>query len=259
MKAKASLTVLPCKARQLLGYWLLPVVILGLWYSLTVAGIVHDYTVPSPVKVFHTAGKLLLDGTLVGHLAASILRVLEGFLIALLLGLITGIAAGLIPRFEHFTEFILQLLKPIPPIAWIPLAILWFGIEEASKIYIITIGAFFPIFLNTLNGIRNIDPKYLELARVYEVPRREVICKIILPGALPFIMTGLRLGLAGAWICVVAAEMIAATHGIGYMLMDARSMARPDIVILGMQLIGLVGKLMDDIVLLLEKRLIRWK
>lgn len=163
------------------------------------------------------------------------------------------------PKFEKLTDFALQILKPIPPIAWIPLAILWFGIGEASKIYIIAIGAFFPVFVNTLGGIKNIDKKYLELASVYEVPRSRVIREVILPGALPFIMTGLRLGLAGAWICVVAAEMIAATKGVGYMLMDARSLARPDIVILGMLVIGLIGKLMDDAVRMLEKHMIMWK
>lgn len=246
-------------ARQLVLYWILPIAVLALWYSVTAAGLVQDYAMPSPGKVLQTAGGMALDGSLAAHLIASITRVLEGFLLAAACALAVGIAAGLVSGFERFTDLVMQILKPIPPIAWIPMAILWFGIEEASKIYIIFIGAFFPIFLNTLNGIRNIDKKYLELAKVYEVPRWRVIRKVILPGALPFVMTGLRLGLAGAWICVVAAEMIAAVNGIGYMLMDARSLSRPDIVILGMLLIGLIGKLMDDGVLLLEKKLISWR
>lgn len=245
--------------RKMALYWLLPLVLLGTWYSTTAMGLVHDYTMPSPAKVVQTASQLLWSGALLGHITASIVRVLEGFALAAVLALAAGVAAGLLPRFEVFTDFVLQILKPIPPIAWIPLAILWFGIEEASKIYIISIGAFFPIFLNTLNGIKNIDARYLELAQAYEVPRWKVIRQVILPGALPFILTGLRLGLSGAWICVVAAEMIAATRGVGYMLMDARSLSRPDIVILGMLLIGLVGKLMDDAVLWAEQRLIRWK
>ena len=239
-------------------YWSMPLTLLLVWQGLSAFGVLHDYTMPSPGKVLQSSLELAADGTLFEHILASVARVLEGFGIAALLALVLGIAAGLFHRFELWTDFVFQLLKPIPPIAWIPLAILWFGIEETSKIYIIAIGAFFPIFVNTLHGIKNIDPKYLELARVYEVPRDEIIRKIIIPGALPFLMTGLRLGLASAWICVVAAEMIAATRGVGYMLMDARSLSRPDIVILGMLLIGIVGKIMDDAVRKLEKRLIRW-
>lgn len=253
---QAGLTV---AARRLALYWILPIAVLAVWYSVTAAGLVQDYAMPSPVKVLQTAGGMVLDGSLAAHLAASIFRVLEGFLLASFCALAVGVTAGLVSGFDRLTDLVLQILKPIPPIAWIPLAILWFGIEEASKIYIIFIGAFFPVFLNTLNGIRNIDKKYLELSKVYEVPRWRVIRKVILPGALPFIMTGLRLGLSGAWICVVAAEMIAAVNGVGYMLMDARSLSRPDIVILGMLLIGLIGKLMDDGVLLLEKKLICWR
>lgn len=240
-------------------YFVLPLLLLTIWHTVVSLGWVHDYTMPSPAKVFSAAGTLLTNGTLFEHTLASVERVLEGFVLASLLALSTGIAAGLLPKFEKLTDFALQILKPIPPIAWIPLAILWFGIGEASKIYIIAIGAFFPVFVNTLGGIKNIDKKYLELASVYEVPRSRVIREVILPGALPFIMTGLRLGLAGAWICVVAAEMIAATKGVGYMLMDARSLARPDIVILGMLVIGLIGKLMDDAVRMLEKHMIMWK
>ena len=250
---------LPQAAGRAVWYWLLPALLLAIWYSVTASGAVHDYAMPSPEKVFETGAKLLLDGTLLSNVWASIVRVLEGFSIAAVLALALGIAAGLVPKFERLTDFVFQILKPIPPIAWIPLAILWFGIDEASKLYIISIGAFFPIFLNTLNGIKNIDPRYLELARAYEVPRRRVIRRVVLPGALPFILTGLRLGLASAWICVVAAEMIAATKGVGYMLMDARSLSRPDIVILGMLMIGLVGKVMDDAVLYAERRLVRWK
>ena len=254
VSAKSFLEQVP----HFLFYWSLPLMLLLIWQGLSAIGVFHDYTMPSPGKVMQSFLEIASDGTLLEHIAASVARGLEGFGIAALLALVLGIAAGLFQRFEVWTEFVFQLLKPIPPIAWIPLAILWFGIEETSKVYIIAIGAFFPIFVNTLHGIKNIDSKYLELARVYEVPRAKVIRKIIIPGALPFLMTGLRLGLASAWICVVAAEMIAATRGVGYMLMDARSLSRPDIVILGMLLIGIVGKLMDDAVRILEKRIIRW-
>jgi sulfonate transport system permease protein len=135
---------------------------------------------------------------------------------------------------------------------------LWFGIGEASKIYIIVVGAFFPILLNTVDGIRNIDSRYFELSRVYETEYFRVVTRIVLPGAFPQIMTGFRVGLANAWICVVASEMIAATEGIGYMLMDGRSLARPDMVILAMLVIGIVGKIMDDVLRYLSGKIIRW-
>ncbi len=245
-------------AKHWIWYWSLPVFLLLIWEGAALSGIIHDYTMPSPDKVVKTAVELIANGTLWSNIMISVVRVIEGFTIAVILALGIGIAAGLFPEFETATDFTLQLLKPIPPIAWIPLAILWFGIEETSKIYIIFIGAFFPILLNTVDAIKNIDKKYLELANAYEVSKWKIVRQIILPGALPFIMTGVRVGIGSAWICVVAAEMIAATRGVGYMLMDGRSLARPDMVILGMLIIGVIGKLMDDMLKKLSKRMIRW-
>ena len=186
------------------------------------------------------------------------LRVLKGFLLALISALVLGVLIGLSRPIERFTELVIQLLKPIPPIAWIPLAILWFGIGESSKLYIIFYGAFFPILLNTVDGIHNIDKRYLELGCVYEVDRWRLVWKVILPGALPSIFTGVRVGLGNAWVCVVAAEMIAATRGIGYMLSNGRSMSRADDVILAMLLIGIVGKIMDDILRIIPKIIMKW-
>ena len=118
--------------------------------------------------------------------------------------------------------------------------------------------SFFPIFVNTVDGVKNIDTKYFELAKVYEIPKNKLINKIIVPGALPTIMTGIRLGLGNAWVCVVAAEMIGATSGVGFMLSDGRSMSRPDIVILGMLIVGIVGKIMDDLLKILRNKVITW-
>ena len=239
-------------------YCTLPVLVIVVWKLAEVAGYTTPYTMPAPEKVVLTAVAFTADGSLWTHITASFLRVIEGFFIALVLALSFGVMIGLNRRFERFTDAVLQLIKPIPPIAWIPLAILWLGIGEASKVYIITMGAFFPILVNTIAGIKNIDPRYLELSRVYETPKLRVIWRVIIPGALPFIMTGVRLGLGMAWICVVAAELIAANSGIGYMLMDGRSLSRPDMVILGMVVIGVVGKVMDDLLQLLSARMIRW-
>lgn len=242
----------------LVWYIALPVLIIAVWKAADIAGYIVSYTMPPPEDIVITAVEFYNDGTLLEHIKASFIRVIEGFGIALVLALFFGVIIGLNRRFERFTDSVLQIIKPIPPIAWIPLAILWFGIGEASKIYIIAIGAFFPILVNTVEGIKNIDSRYLELSLVYEAPRSRVIWRVILPGALPFIMVGVRLGLGMGWICVVAAELIAANSGIGYMLMDGRSLSRPDMVILGMIVIGIIGKLMDDILRFLSKKAIRW-
>ncbi|MDR0663994.1 MAG: ABC transporter permease [Helicobacteraceae bacterium] len=240
-------------------YLILPLALIAVWKGADLAGWIQPYTMPPPEDVVATGVEFVEDGTLWQHTKASIIRVLEGFAIALVLALTLGIVIGLSRAAERLTEGILQVIQPIPPIAWIPLAILWFGIGEGSKIYIIAIGAFFPILINTVEGIKNIDPKFLELAKVYETSRRRVIARVILPGALPFIMAGIRLGLSMAWICVVAAELIAAQAGIGYMLMDGRSLARPDMVILGMLIIGVIGKLLDDLLRKITKKAIRWQ
>lgn len=242
----------------LLIYLALPVIILVIWKLADIGGYIKPYAMPTPEKVVKTFIDILKNGTLVSHIIASFIRVIEGFFIALILALILGIAIGLSRKLEVFTDITIQILKPIPPIAWIPLAILWFGIGEFSKIFIIVLGAFFPILLNVVDGIKNIDSKYLELGKVYEVPKVKFIRGVILPGALPSIITGVRVGLGNAWVCVVAAEMIAATKGVGYMLTDGRNMARPDLVILGMLLIGVVGKLMDDVLKVLSAKLIKW-
>jgi len=244
--------------REWLWYLALPILLIIVWKGADIAGIIKPYTMSSPEKVLQTAIEFSLNGTLLTHIVASVLRVGEGFIIAFVLALVLGVGIGLSKKFEVFTDVTLQILKPIPPIAWIPLAILWFGIDEASKVFIIAVGAFFPILINTVDGIKNIDKRFIELSRVYEVRKRTIIAKVILPGALPFIMTGVRVGLGNAWICVVAAEMIAATKGIGYMLMDGRSLARPDMVLLGMLVIGIVGKLMDDVLQKISERIIKW-
>lgn len=250
------------KAENKILFWLLylalPIMILVVWKLADIGGYIKPYTMPTPDKVLKTAGDILKDGTLISHILASFFRVIEGFFIALILSLILGIGIGLSKKIEIFTDVTIQIIKPIPPIAWIPLAILWFGIGESSKIFIIVLGAFFPILINVVDGIKNIDDKYLELGRVYEVPKVKFIRGVILQGTLPSIMTGVRVGLGNAWVCVVAAEMIAATKGVGYMLTDGRNMSRPDLVILGMLIIGIVGKLMDDILKKISIRITKW-
>jgi len=249
---------MPGKLKSFILRLILPLCIILVWEAVCRTGLVSSYAMPSPGTVMRTAIEGIRDGSLWQHILTSFFRVHEGFMLAAVFGLVLGIAMGLSIKAEKFFEITVQILKPIPPIAWIPIAILWFGIGEQSKLFIIFLGAFFPILLNTISGIHNLNPRYLELAEVYEVDRRRLISRIILPGALPEILTGIRVGLGNAWVCVVAAEMIAASRGIGYMLSNGRSMSRPDVVILGMLLIGIIGKIVDDLLKYVFGKLNDW-
>lgn len=243
----------------LLQYFGLTIALTGLWQGLSHLGLLNPLLLPAPSVIALTFWDLLQNGGLLNHIGISILRVLEGFAIAAVLGLALGIAIGLSRNLDRWTDLLIQVVKPIPPIAWIPLAILWFGIGEESKVYIIFLGAFFPILINSIDGIRQTDHKFVEVARILAVPRGKFVRQVVLPGALPAIMTGLRIGLMVAWMCVVAAELIAASSGVGYLIMDARQLSQSDVVLVGMITIGVIGKLMDSLIRRLENRLIRWK
>ncbi|MCR6629830.1 MAG: ABC transporter permease [Magnetospirillum sp.] len=187
-------------------YVALPLAVIALWQGLFELGLIRPILLPPPTKVAASAWALAVSGELLRHVAISLLRVLEGFALAAVSGLVLGLAVGLWRGVDRATDLLIQLVKPIPPIAWIPLAILWFGIGEGAKVYIIFLGAFFPVLVNTVDGIRQTDHRFVELARILEVPRWRFIQQVVLPGALPAIMTGLRVGVMVAWMCVVASS-----------------------------------------------------
>jgi sulfonate transport system permease protein len=247
------------QATGLLQYVMLPVAIVALWEVLCRANLIRVIALPAPSTVAVTLWGLCVSGQLFVHIGASLLRVLEGFTGAAVLGLVLGVAVGISTTFARLTDLLIQILRPIPPIAWIPLAILWFGIGELSKVYIIFLGAFFPIIVGVIEGIRQTDNRYVEVAAVLEASRWKLVRKVVLPGALPTIITGLRIGLGNAWVCVVAAELIAAERGVGYIIVDGREMSRPDLVIAGMISIGIIGKLMDVALKRLERVLVPWR
>ena len=251
------------KKKKGAGYWAaylaLPAALILFWTVAEPMGWIKSYTFPSIGTLLSLVVEYAKDGTLWGHFSISLIRVLQGFFLALAAAFVIGMASALFPLVETATDLVIQILRPIPPIAWIPLAILWFGIGESSKVFIIFLGAFFPIFINILDGVKSIDPRYHELSEVYEVTKWEQIRHVILPGALPSIMTGIRVGVGNAWVCVVAAEMIGATKGVGYMLSNGRSLSRPDMVVLGMLIVGIVGKIMDDLLRLIRAKVITWQ
>lgn len=243
---------------KIIEYLILPISLIIIWQILFNTGIVNPILLPGPEKVWDSFISLIKAGTLYKNIGMSILRVIEGFLLAGISGILLGVIVGLSRHFDRITNIVIQIIRPIPPIAWIPLAILWFGIGESSKIYIIFLGAFFPIFTNVVEGIHQVDKKLIEVARVLEIPNGKLINKVIIPSSLPFIMTGIRIGLSGAWMCVVAAELIASTSGVGYMISDARQLSQTDVVIVGMLIIGVIGKVMDVLLLRLQRSLIKW-
>lgn len=235
-----------------------PLVLVLAWYIATKTGAVRTSILPSPQKVLATLSSLASSGKLWTDMGISIVRVLRGFALGALCGLVIGSLMAFFPIFNRIASTMVSLFRPIPMLAWIPIFILWLGIGEKSKTAVIFIGSFWPVLLNTIHGIKSTDPKLLEVARVLEKKRVVSILKVYLPSALPSIFTGLRLGISSAWTCVVGAEMIAATSGIGYMIHYARELAQPARVYAGVICIGAVGVLIDKGLLALQHRLLNW-
>lgn len=238
---------------------ILPVIIvLALWYLMTSSKQYTGILFPRLSTVWETITHKCMDGSLLSAIGISLERVLKGYLLAAICGIAAGILIGLSEHAQRFTDLIIQILKPIPPIAWIPLVILWMGIGESSKVFLIFLGGFFTILQNVINGIRYTDKKLLEVASVMETPKWKYIFHLIIPAALPSIFTGLRVALGTCWTCVVAAELVASSSGIGYMISNARNFGQMDVVIVGMLAIGIVGKIMDFILLKIEKKVLAW-
>lgn len=237
---------------------LVPALALVFWQALSGLGYLRPSILPSPLAVAKTLAALVASGELSANLGISLFRVLQGFGIGTVLGALLGLAMGLSPFFNRSLSLITGLLRPIPTIAWIPALILWMGIDEGSKVTVIAVGAFWPVLLNVFQGVRGIDRKFLEVGKVLEKGPWTRLTRIVLPSALPSLFTGLRVGLGIAWASVVGAELIAASSGIGYMIMYAREVSQPDVMMAGVFVIGLTGLLMDALILRLERRLLRW-
>jgi len=216
---------------------------------------------PTPWKVVTGTAELIRDGTLFEHIAASLLRVGAGFLMALAVALPLGLWMGRVTMVYRTLNPIFQILRPISPIAWIPIAILWFGIGDASPIFLIFISTVFPLVVQTATGVHSIEPRFLQAAENFGVPRWKLYLKVIWPAALPQVIVGMRISLGVAWLVVVAAEMIALRSGLGFMIIDARNAGnRYDLVVSGMVVIGLIGLLLDALMRRLEGlRSVRWR
>jgi len=239
-------------------WWWSPLLVLLAWELASHQGWVSPQLLPPLEAVGGAFLSLFSSGDLVRHLGISLLRVILGFSLATLVGVSLGMAMGWFRRWRGFFDPLVEILRPIPPMAWIPLAILWMGIGEASKIYIIFYGAFFPIVINTTLGVKSIDENLLKMARSMNLKGWLLFKEVIFPGSLPAVVTGLRIGLGVGWMCLVAAELIAAESGVGYLIEESKELLRTDRVVLGMLLIGTMGILSDWGVRSLEKYVRRW-
>ncbi|NWE79166.1 ABC transporter permease [Pseudomonas yamanorum] len=236
----------------------LPVLILVILEVVVRIGWLPSYQMPAPSEIAVTLTDLA-EGALWKHISASLLRVLLGFTIGASLALVFAAWVGLSREAEAYLEPTFAGLRSIPSLAWVPLLLLWLGIDETSKIVLIAIGAFFPVYLNGVAAIRDIDRKLVEVGQMYGFSRTRLVRRILLPAALPGLFTGLRSGLSLAWMFLVAAELIAATKGLGYLLSDGRETSRPDIVLAAIIVLALLGKISDGLLAALEKRCLAWR
>lgn len=217
-----------------------------LWYVASATGSVSAFLLPGPVVVVEAFRQLLADGSLQRHLAISLQRVVLGYGLSVALALPLALLFGLLPRLRALIEPALEFLRQIPPLALLPLLILWLGIGEVQKIGVIILSCFFPIFLGALGGIAQADPRLIEVGRACGLSNTEILRRIVLPGSLPALIVGLRIGLGYSWRALVGAELIASSSGLGYMIIDAQNLARTDIVLVGVLVIGVLGLLADS-------------
>lgn len=238
--------------------WVLPALLLVGWEAAVRTGLVPATQLPAPSAVAAAGWRLLVSGELVANLGVSLARAVAGFLIGGSIGLALGFLNGLSRRSEVFTDTTLQMARNVPHLALIPLVILWLGIGEEAKLFLVALGVFFPIYANTYLGVRTADPALLEMARAYGMSRRRQFLDVILPGALPSILTGLRFALGIMWLTLIVAETIAATSGLGHMAMQAREFLQTDVVVLAILLYALLGKLADSATRALERDFLPW-
>jgi ABC-type nitrate/sulfonate/bicarbonate transport system permease component len=235
------------------------IVFLIVWQLLSIANILNPEFLPSPIKVGGELINLLFNNNLLSDILASIQRVLIGFAIASVLGIVLGLLFGMNKKLSNFFMPILEVLRPIPPIAWIPLAILWFGLGDKPAYFLVSLGAFFPIFTNTYFGVVSLKDTYKRAALCLGATKTRFITEVLLPSSLPHIFAGLKIGLGVGWMVVITAELVGAQSGLGYMIQINRMLLETPRVIVGMIVIGLLGFLMNKLMVVLEKKLIPWK
>jgi len=238
--------------------WIAPLSLLFAWELASRTGLIAPSVLPAPSGVLVTLWNLALTGELWTHLAASLRRALLGFSIGTFIGLSLGVLVGLSRLADALLDRSIQIIRAVPFLAIVPLVIVWFGVGEASKVFLIALGSSFHMYLNTSLGIRQVDPKLLEMARVMGLRGVELIAYAILPGALPSIVTGLRLAMTTSWLALVVAESVGADAGLGFLATNAREFLQTDVIVLVIFLYALIGIASDQLARFLERWLLAW-
>jgi sulfonate transport system permease protein len=238
--------------------WLLPLLLLALWQAAASAGWLSSRILPSPAEVARAAYHLARTGELFEHMSISFARAAAGFALGGAIGFLLGLLNGMSPGASRLLDSSLQMIRNVPHLALIPLVILWFGIDESAKLFLVALGVFFPIYLNTYHGVRTVDEGLIEMGRVYGLGPAALFRQVIFPGALPSILVGVRYALGITWLTLIVAETISASSGIGYMTMNAREFLQTDVVVLGILIYALLGKAADLATLALERRCLAW-
>jgi len=238
--------------------WLVPASIIAIWQAASSLGLLADSVLPSPLAVLAAGWRLTLSGELPRNIEISFLRAIAGLAVGGGIGFSLGLANALSKIPDKLTDSTLQMIRNVPHLALIPLVILWFGIDEEAKLFLVALGVFFPIYINTLHGVRTVDPQLIEMAKSYGMTPGALFLRVILPGALPSIFVGLRYALGIMWLTLIVAETIAAQSGIGYMAMQAREFMQVDVVVLSILIYALLGKLADTTARLLERASLSW-
>jgi sulfonate transport system permease protein len=238
-------------ARPWLG-GLVPLLLVVAWFA---AASIH---LPSPAQVAATAWQLARDGELSRHVLASAGRVLAGFALGASLALVLGTLVGLSRTAEAIIDPTLQVVRNVPSLAWVPFLLLWMGIDEAPKIALIAIGAAFPVYLNVVAGIRQTDRALIEVGHAFGMTRFDLVRRIVLPSASPYVLAGLRIAIGQSWLFLVAAELIASTRGLGFLLIDGENTARPNIMLVGILVLAILGKLSDTALRRVARRVAPW-
>jgi sulfonate transport system permease protein len=241
-----------------LAQWIVPVLLIAAWQISAQTGWLSSRILPEPWAVAKAFWALAASGELWTHARISLWRAVTSFVVGGGLGLLLGVLTGTFKTAETLLDTSLQMIRNIPALALIPLVILWFGIEESAKLFLVSIGVFFPVYLNTFQGIRTVDKGLVEMAKSYGLSGWPLYRDVIFPGALPSILVGVRFALGFVWVLLIVAETISAQSGIGYMTMNAREFLQTDVVLVGILLYALLGKMADAVSRGLERYLLRW-
>ncbi|MGF1663813.1 MAG: ABC transporter permease [Kineosporiaceae bacterium] len=233
-----------------------PAAALAAWQAAAVIGAVAPSILPPPAEVLDAAGRLAADGSLAEHLSTSVVRVATGFAIGAGLALVAGIGVGLSRTLDRLLTPSLLAIRAVPSLAWVPLLVLWIGLGEQPKVVLVAIGAFFPVLATLVSGLRQVDPGLVEVARTYGLSPGQRVRSLLLPTAAPSLLAGARLGLAQAWLFLVAAELLGASAGLGFLLVDSQNTGRVEVILLTIVLLAVLGKLSDAALGLVEHRVV---